>query len=796
MEKRNFNISGMSCAACSAMVKKSVEKLNGVISADVNLLANSMTAEYDPLLVSPALIIEAVTNAGYGASLKEKEIKGRSSEKPASAKPPNPLDTELSGMKHRLAASIVFLVPLMYVSMGHMAGLPLPGFLSGAENGVSFALTQFLLCLPVAFTNRKFFTNGFKALWRRSPNMDSLIALGSSAALGYGIFALYMTGWALGHAQIPLAQHYLHDLYFESAAMILTLITLGKTLEALSKKRTGAAIETLMDLAPKTALLLFNGLEEEIPLEDVKPGDVLAVKPGARIPVDGVILAGASAVDESAITGESIPAEKKAGDKVTGATVNISGYFTMKAERIGGDTTLAQIIALVEEAGASKAPIAKMADKISAVFVPIVMAIAFVTFMAWLVSGSTFEFSLARAISVLIISCPCALGLATPVAIMVGTGRGAKSGILYKNAEALETLSRVDMVILDKTGTITEGKPRLTDIISFVSGEEEFLALAAGLEVKSEHPIAHAILKEAENRNIKPVAADNYEALSGLGLRAETAQGKYIAGNERLLLQYGIDTSPAENTVRRLAAQGKTPLYFASLNQQTGSTADKESGKLLGIIAVADLPKPGSRAAIEAFRSRGLHTVILTGDNTITAKAISQLVGADEVIAELLPQGKDAELRRLMENGRTVAMIGDGINDAPALARANVGIAIGAGTDVAIESADVVLMQSDLSGAVTAFNLSKATLRNIRMNLFWAFFYNTLGIPIAAGLLYPPFGITLNPMIAAAAMSLSSVFVVSNALRLNFFKPKIIPPLMADSAASCKERNNEKDNEN
>jgi len=551
-----------------------------------------------------------------------------------------------------------------------------------------------------------------------------------------------------------------------------------------------------MDLAPKTALLLFNGLEEEIPLEDVKPGDILAVKPGARIPVDGVILAGASAVDESAITGESIPAEKKAGDKVTGATVNLSGYFTMKAERIGGDTTLAQIIALVEEAGASKAPIAKMADKISAVFVPIVMAIAFVTFMAWLVSGSTFEFSLARAISVLIISCPCALGLATPVAIMVGTGRGAKSGILYKNAEALETLSRVDMVILDKTGTITEGKPRLTDIISFVSGEEEFLALAAGLEVKSEHPIAHAILKEAENRNIKPVAADNYEALSGLGLRAETAQGKYIAGNERLLLQYGIDTSPAENTVRRLAAQGKTPLYFASLNQQTGSTADKESGKLLGIIAVADLPKPGSRAAIEAFRSRGLHTVILTGDNTITAKAISQLVGADEVIAELLPQGKDAELRRLMENGRTVAMIGDGINDAPALARANVGIAIGAGTDVAIESADVVLMQSDLSGAVTAFNLSKATLRNIRMNLFWAFFYNTLGIPIAAGLLYPPFGITLNPMIAAAAMSLSSVFVVSNALRLNFFKPKIIPPLMADSAASCKERNNEKDNEN
>ncbi|MDR0311222.1 MAG: heavy metal translocating P-type ATPase [Acidobacteriota bacterium] len=757
MEKRQFNITGMNCAACSAMVQKTAEKLNGVVKADVNLLANSMTAEYDPLLITHDSIIEAIIGAGYGASLKE-----NNKEKPVYRKTErnDPFYAELNGMKRRLITSFAFLVPLLYVSMGHMLGLPLPGFLAGAENGVSYALTQFLLCLPVALVNHKFFTSGFKSLWRRSPNMDSLIALGSSAALVYGVFALYRIGWALGHGQTHMAQHYLRDLYFESAAMILALITLGKTLEAVSKKRTGAAIEALMDLSPETALLLRDGIEHEIPLEEVRPGDLLAVKPGARVPVDGIILNGVTAIDESAITGESIPVEKTAGDKVTGATVNINGYFTMKAERVGGDATLAQIIALAEEAGASKAPIAKLADKISGVFVPIVIGIALITFAAWLLAGNSLEFSLARAISVLIISCPCALGLATPVAIMAGTGRGAKSGILYKNAEALETLSRIDTVILDKTGTVTEGKPRLTDAIPFGIGEDEFLALASGLEAKSEHPLAHAILREAENRNIAPVAADEYEVLSGLGLRAKTAGGECIAGNQQLMEKYGIDISEAGDTPEQLAAQGKTPLYFA------------RNGKLLGIIAVADLPKSGSRAAISALRSRGLRVVMLTGDNAVTAKVINRMVDADEVIAEVLPQDKDEQVRRLMAKGHKVAMIGDGINDAPALSRANVGIAIGAGTDVAIESADVVLMKSDLTDAVAAFDLSRATLRNIRMNLFWAFFYNTVGIPIAAGLLYPAFGLTLNPMIGAAAMSLSSVFVVTNALRLNLFQPR------------------------
>lgn len=758
MTTRTYDITGMTCAACSTHVQKAVQKLPGVQQADVNLLANRMTVTFDEKKLHDDDIVQAVEKAGYGASPQQPETKS------AGAAPrTDPMKKEISSMKRRLVVSFLFLIPLLYISMGHMVGLPLPSFLAGAQNAVSFALTQFLLTLPIILVNHKYFTGGFRALWHRAPNMDSLIGLGSAAALAYGIFALYRIGWGLGHGQMDVVHHYMHDLYFESAAMILALITLGKTLEAVSKGRTGAAISALLDLAPKTALLLKDGVETEVPLEQVRPGDVLAVKPGARIPVDGVLLEGHSAVDESALTGESLPVEKEAGSMVTGATLNTSGYFTMRAQRVGNDTTLAQIVALVEQAGASKAPIAKLADQISSVFVPIVMGIALVSFIVWMLAGQSVEFSLARAISVLVISCPCALGLATPVAIMVGTGRGAKNGILYKNAEALEGLCHVDTVVLDKTGTVTQGKPQLTDLIPLGIGEDELLSLAAGLETKSEHPLALAILEAAQQRGIAPAAAEGFEALSGLGLRARVAGEECLAGNARLMQSQGVDLSAAGNAPDTLAAAGKTPLYFA------------KEGKLAGLVAVADLPKATSAAAIAALRARGLRVVMLTGDNTATAEAIQAMVGADEVVADVLPQDKDAKVRALMEQGHKVTMVGDGINDAPALARADVGIAIGAGTDVAIESADVVLVKSDLADAVTAYDLSRATLRNIKQNLFWAFFYNIIGIPVAAGVFYTAFGWALNPMLGAAAMSLSSVFVVTNALRLNLFRPRPLP---------------------
>lgn len=755
MKKSKFNVIGMNCAACSANVQKAVEKLAGVYKADVNLLANSMVVEFDETLTESE-IISAVVRAGYDAEEIEKSTRQKNTPKRSGQ---DSLRSEIQVMKWRLIISFAFLIPLMYISMGHMIGLPLPAFLAGTENGMSYALTQFLLCLPVVLVNHKYYTGGFKSLLHRAPNMDSLIALGSSAALVYGIFALYRIGWALGNNRLDVISYYLHNLYFESAAMILALVTLGKMLEAISKGKTGTALESLMDLAPKTALLLRDGVETEIPLEDVQPGDILVVKPGDRIPVDGIVLEGMSAVNESALTGESLPVEKNPGNAVTGATVNTSGYFTMQAKRVGDDTTLAQIVALVEEAGASKAPIAKMADKISGIFVPAVILIAIITFSVWMLMRQTLEFSLARAISVLIISCPCALGLATPVAIMVGTGRGAKNGILYKNAEALETLCHVDTVVLDKTGTITEGRPKLTDIIPFGLAEEKLLALAFGVEMKSEHPIALAVTEAAKERNILPVDANNYMALSGLGLRAEVPDGVCVAGNLRLMEQEDVNISAAGKLPEQLAREGKTPLYFA-LN-----------GILIGIVAVADMPKQDSALSIASLKQRGLHVVMLTGDNVATAEAIRSQIGVNEVISEVLPQDKDGKIQKLIESGHKVAMVGDGINDAPALARANVGIAIGAGTDVAMDSADIVLMKSNLSDAVTAYDLSRATLRNIKMNLFWAFFYNSVGIPIAAGLLYPTLGLTLNPMIGAAAMSLSSVFVVTNALRLNLFKP-------------------------
>ncbi|MDY5007688.1 heavy metal translocating P-type ATPase [Candidatus Allofournierella merdipullorum] len=753
--KQKFDVTGMSCAACSAAVERAVNKLEGVDAAQVNLLANSMQVEYDEAAVTEADICAAVEKAGYGAS----PVVPAGKAAPAKAAPgEDPAEVELRSMKQRLAVSLAFLIPLMYVSMGHMMGLPLPAFFHGREGAVTFALTQFLLVLPIMYVNRKFYVVGFKSLWRRSPNMDSLIALGSAAAVVYGLFALYRIGWGLGTGDMELVDRYRMDLYFESAGTILTLITLGKFLEARAKGRTGAAIRALMDLAPDTALVLRDGTEVEIPAEEVAVGDTVVIKPGMRIPVDGTVLTGLSSVDESAVTGESIPAEKAPGARVIAASINRSGSFTFRAEKVGGDTTLAQIIALVQDAGATKAPIAKLADKVSGVFVPVVIAIALVAFGVWLALGQTMEFALARAISVLVISCPCALGLATPVAIMVGTGKGARLGILYKNAEALENAHKIDTVVLDKTGTITEGKPAVTDLLPAPSVDKtELLRVAAALEKPSEHPLAEAILTAVGDMPLPE--AERFEALPGRGVRAFVNGREHLAGNLRLMEEQGVDAAWAASEAERLAKEGKTPLYFAA------------EGKLLGLVAAADPVKPTSAAAIGELQAMGLKVIMLTGDNARTAEAIRAKLGIEQVVAEVLPQDKEAQVRALQQQGRRVAMVGDGINDAPALTRADVGVAIGAGTDVAIDSADVVLMRSDLWDLVNALRLSRATIRNIRENLFWAFFYNSIGIPVAAGALYG-LGLVLNPMLGAAAMSLSSVCVVSNALRLNFFKPK------------------------
>lgn len=765
MKKEKYNVTGMSCSACSAAVERTLKKKEGVSSVEVSLLANTMQIEYDDSVLSAGDIVQAVEKIGYGAEPIEPKDKKAKAENLSLLREKEKQKKEQKEMKIRLWGSMLLLIPLMYVSMGHMVGLPLPAFLEGVENGVAFTFTQFLLSLPIVYLNRKYFIGGFKGLWNRTPNMDSLVALGSTAAMVYGIFALYRISYGIGNGNLDLAHQYLHDLYFESAAMILALITLGKSLETISKGKTKAAMEALMNLSPKTAIRLENNVEREVLLEEVEVGDVLAVKPGSRVPLDGVLLSGVSAVDESALTGESIPVEKKEGDNVTGATLNTSGYFTMKVTKVGEDTALAKIIALVEEAGSSKAPIAKLADTISGIFVPIVIGIALVTMIAWLLLGQSFEFALVRAISVLIISCPCALGLATPVAIMVGTGVGAKHGILYKNAEALENLCHVKVMAMDKTGTITEGKPVVTNINSVAGSEEELLSIAAALEAKSEHPLALAILEEAAKRKITPPEAIDFKALSGLGIQAKIGNLSYYAGNQRLMSEHGFcredDRSwqEANQTALDYAKAGKTPLYFAS-----------EKG-LLGMIAVADMPKENSRKAIEGLKEENIEVVMLTGDNKETAEAVRKMVGVSRAIAEVLPQDKDSEVQKLMASGQKTAMIGDGINDAPALARADVGIAIGAGTDVAMESADVVLMRSDLWDAYVAYELSGATLKNIKMNLFWAFIYNIIGIPIAAGLFYP-WGVLLNPMMGAAAMSFSSVFVVTNALRLNLFKVK------------------------
>lgn len=748
----------MTCTACSAHVEKAVGQVDGVRSVNVNLMANSMLVDYDEGAVTPDAIVHAVEDAGYGAAPA-----GGTAAKAAQAKGPDPLAEELKHMKFRLIVSFCFLIPLFYLSMGHMMGWPLPAIFHGTGNAMVYALTQLLLVLPILYVNDKYYKVGFKTLWKRAPNMDSLIALGSTAAVVYGLAALYQIGWGLGHGDTARVEKWSMDLYLESAGMILTLITLGKFLETRSRGKTGEAIARLMDLAPKTATVLRDGTEVEVPVEDVVVGDRVVVKPGGRIPVDGVVVEGWSSVDESALTGESIPMEKAPGSKVAAASINQSGSFTFEATRVGEDTTLAQMIRLVEEASASKAPIAKLADKVAGVFVPVVITIAVVTALVWLVvTGGDITRALTAGVAVLVISCPCALGLATPVAIMVGTGKGAENGILIKSAEALETLHTIDTVVLDKTGTLTEGKPVVTDLLPLGdTGAEELLCIAASLEQPSEHPLSSAIVTAAQERNIPLAPVEHFTALHGKGVKGAIQGGQFLAGNAALLREEGIGLSAAQARAEQLAAQGKTPLYFA------------EDGKLLGLIAVADQPKPTSTAAVAAFRALGIRVVMLTGDNARTAQAVGSALGVDEIVSEVLPQDKERQVAALQAQGRKVAMVGDGINDAPALARADVGLAIGAGTDVAIESADIVLMKSDLMDAVKAVQLSKAVIRNIKENLFWAFFYNVIGIPLAAGVWYPLLHVMLNPMFAAAAMSMSSVCVVTNALRLRFFRPKL-----------------------
>lgn len=765
--KEKFDVTGMSCSACSSHVEKSVSKLEGVHAVSVNLLTNSMQVEYDETKLGTENIIEAVEHAGYGASVKNEAkaaAKTGETEDAVSIQQKN-----IKNMKIRLIVSVIFLIPLMYVSMGHMIynalGVPMPPvtmkFFHGSENAVIYAFTQFLLLLPILFANQKYFRNGFATLARRSPNMDSLIAMGATAATVYGIFAIYRIGWGFSTGNMELVHQYSHDLYFESAGTILTLITVGKYLETKSKGKTSEAITKLMNLAPKTVTVVRDGKEQVIDAADVVQGDIFVIKPGEAVAVDGVIVEGKSSFDESAITGESIPVLKQEGDKVISASINKAGLIHARATRVGKDTTIAQIISLVEEASSSKAPIARLADKIAGVFVPTVIGIAIVTFIVWLASGADFEFAMSCGIAVLVISCPCALGLATPVAIMVGTGKGAENGILIKSGEALETAHIVDTVVMDKTGTITYGNPVVTDIRTYAGISENDLLKAAGsLEKGSEHPLAEAIVSDCEKKNIILEKVNDFEALFGKGIKGRLSSGKlYYAGNEKLMDEAHIAiSSEIKKEIEQFAKQGKTPLLFADETQ------------IIGMIAVADVVKPTSREAVRQFKEYGIHVIMLTGDNEVTAQAIKDQVGIDEVIAGVLPTQKEEKISALKNSGHKVAMIGDGINDAPALASADVGIAIGAGTDVAIESADIVLMKNDLLDAVGAIRLSKAVIRNIKENLFWAFFYNSIGIPLAAGLLYPIWGLKLNPMFGAAAMSLSSVCVVSNALRLRWVK--------------------------
>ncbi len=773
--KQTFDVTGMTCAACSARVEKASNKVEGVERATVNLLKNSMEVEYDGNPATVVSICAAVEKAGYGASPRVEDVSAATA--PAGGSAPlasggnarqEAAAKEARQVRMRLIVSFVFTIPLFYLSMGHMFGWPLPAVFLGDENTLIFAFTQFLLLLPVIFVNFKFFRVGFTTLAHGGPNMDSLIALGSTASTVYGIAAIYRIGAALGTGDLSAAHAAAMDLYFESAAMILTLITLGKYFEARAKGKTTDAISKLMDLSPKTATRRrADGSEEEVPAEQVRPGDILVVKAGEGVPADGTVVEGEGTVDESVITGESVPVEKTVGDPVTGATINRTGWFAMRAERVGADTALAGIIRLVDEATSSKAPIEKMADRISGVFVPVVIAIALVTFVVWLAIGGTIAEAVNHAISVLVISCPCALGLATPTAIMVGTGRGATSGILVKSAEALETACAVKTVVFDKTGTITKGEPQVTDVVAFGCKASELVGLALSLERKSEHPLARAIVAYADAAGATAQDVEDFAQVPGGGIEGKVGVVACLAGNARMMDERGVDVSAAAESAARMADDGKTVLYFA------------HAGRLAGVIAVADVVKPTSAAAIAELGRMGIDTVMLTGDNERTAAAIQRQVGVGRVIAGVKPDGKERVIRDMAQQGR-VAMVGDGINDAPALARADVGIAIGAGTDIAIESADIVLMHSDLADVPAAIGLSRATMRNIKQNLFWALFYNAICIPVAAGVL-SGIGLNLNPMIAAAAMSLSSVCVVSNALRLRTWKPAAIPELAEGS---------------
>lgn len=774
MKNAKFAISGMSCSACTARVEKAVSRLSGTEKVTVNLLTNSLQLVYDEQEVGPAEIIAAVEAAGYGASLAG----GRNQPAEAETAAGYAGGQDLTGrsiaarataeIRHRLVWSLVLLVPLVYVAMHgmlqEMFGLAVPSLiartLDGPENGVSFAFLQLLLLLPIMYLNRNYYTVGFKTLLQGSPNMDSLVGMGSMASALFGAFAIFRMSWGLGHGDLALVGAYSHNLYFESAGMIVTLITVGKYLEARAKGETGRALEKLMDLAPKQATVIRDGRQQVVPIAEVRKGDVLAVKPGERIPADGRILRGQSSVDESALTGESIPVAKQAGDTVISATINRQGYLEVAVEKTGEDSTISQIIKLVDEASSSKAPMARLADKIAGVFVPAVITIALLVGTAWLMSGYSPELAFSMAVSVLVISCPCALGLATPVAIMVGTGRGAENGILIKSGEALEIAGKIDTVVLDKTGTITEGKPEVTEVQTMGVSEQELLSMAAGLEQGSEHPLAEAILAYAKARGIRPLPIGNIRAVFGRGLQGELEGTAYLAGNEGFLQEKGLDTDLHREALNALGDAGRTPLLFA------------RGQEVMGIIAVADVEKETSAEAVRRFGELGIDVVMLTGDNARTAEAVRKRLGILHVIAEVLPQEKEKHIASLQDGGHRVAMIGDGINDAPALARADLGLAIGAGTDIALESADAVLLKNSLLDAVSAVRLSRAVVRNIKENLFWAFIYNIICIPLAAGVLYPSLGIKLSPVMGAAAMSLSSFCVVMNALRLRRFRPE------------------------
>ncbi|MCT7574543.1 heavy metal translocating P-type ATPase [Aliarcobacter butzleri] len=768
MKSQKFDIKGMTCTACSTAVDRNVKKLEGINEVNVNLLNNSMIVKYDENVLNNETIIKKVQDAGYEAFLVEN---GKKTQKNSTEDNLGKIET--NELKNRLIISFIFAIPLFYISMGHMLNWYLPHLFHGYSNAITFSFTQFLLALPIVFINIKYYKVGFKTLYKGSPNMDSLIAIGTSAAMIYGVFSIYKIGYGLGNNDIDMVIQYSHDLYFESAAIVLTLITLGKFLEARAKENTSEAINKLINLTPKTALVLRNNQEIEIPVDELILKDIVIVKPGNIVPTDGIIIFGNSSIDESMLTGESLPVSKKVGDKVIGASINKSGSFKFEVTKLGEDTVLSQIIKLIEEASSSKAPISKLADRISAIFVPTVIVISILATVTWLFLGYSFEFALSIGIAILVISCPCALGLATPTAIMVGTGKGAQNGILIKSAESLEIAHTINTVVIDKTGTITEGKTQVTDIFTSEKiTQDKLLQLCATIEKNSEHPLADAILKKAQEKAIELLNATDFEALNGLGIKAKVEDRVFYIGNKKLLDSKNISLDLFYEKSEKLANEGKTPIFIADENE------------VLGLIAISDVVKPTSKDAILEFEKMGLEVIMLTGDNYKTANAIAKQININNVIAEVLPQDKEKEIQKLQSLGKKVAMIGDGINDAPALVRADVGIAIGAGTDIAIESANIVLVKSDLLDAVKAIQLSNAVIKNIKQNLFWAFFYNIIGIPLAAGVFYTILGWKLSPMFAGAAMSLSSVTVVLNALRLKLFEPKISKNLLEQNNIS------------